>query len=667
MLKISDEAIEKIADEIASRMKNKWQVKDGWETGTPGHEKFWNDYIKRISPHEKQYKEIIRKLLQEQANEIFENIKEYPNNYIMWTFNRVKSYKALIDAETKFITKLYQQEGQKAIDLALKLARAQKGYKVAPEVGIAFDIENPRAIEELLKQTRRFPAGVIGTTEEEIREAIAVGIKEGETLDQIADRVQSKLSASHILNRAELIARTEGIYAANAGAELGYIQSGVVEGKQWLIAWDERTCDICLDMEGMTAPVGTDIWSKEGLNLEDVQIIYGLTFDYTEGEMPFPPIHPRCYDKVTEIYTKDGWKYIKDVKIGETVFTLNPDTKNIEWNKVLNTVKYKQDKMIHLTNKQKSFDMLVTPNHPYFGYKRVDRGNKGRKPEPVFYDNIKELNSEFSFYKSSEWVGLDRKKIMVNDIAFNTIGFCKLMGYFLSEGSVIRRNNTRWQISIAQSNHLQKMWDDIKDLPLRKKWLGKGKIYISDDRLGDYLSQFGKSHEKYIPEEIKQLSTKYIRIFLDAYLLGDGNIKKAKRWKDGNFKDSKTYFTSSDRMASDLGELIIKARRAVSYALDKYKGRKQKFKNGIYTINHNVWRVYELTSKYNYFSNLIIEEVEYNDMVYDVEVDNHTILVRRNGKVIWGSNCRCTIVPILREISRIIEIWNMKNIRFKIA
>lgn len=294
MIKLSDDAIERIADEIASRMKNRWQIKDGWETGTPGHEKFWNDYIKRVDPHEKQYKGTIRKLLQKQANEVFDNIRRYPNNYIMWTFDRVKSFKELAEAEAKFITKLYEQEGQRAIDLALDLAKKAYGLKVEPEVAIAFDVNNPLVIEELLKQTRRFPAGVIGTTEEEIREAIAIGIREGETLDQVADRVEEKLGPTHILNRAELIARTEAIYAANAGADLGYIQSGVVEGKQWLIAWDERTCDICLDMEGMTAPVGTPIWEKEGLNIGDVQERYHLTFDYTEGEMPFPPIHPRC-------------------------------------------------------------------------------------------------------------------------------------------------------------------------------------------------------------------------------------------------------------------------------------------------------------------------------------------------------------------------------------
>lgn len=324
MIKISDEAIERIADDIASRIKGEWQIEDGWGYGSLGHERFWNDYIKRTDPHEEQYREILRKLLQKQANEVFENIKRYPKKPKKWTFDRKQSLRELTEAEAKFITKLIKQEGQKAIDLALKLAKVQKGLKVSPAVGITFDIENPLVIETLTKQTTRFPAGLVNTTEEEIRGAIAAGTREGENVEKLADRVQEKLGPASITNRAMLIARTETMYAANAGAELGYVQSGVVEGKQWLIAWDERTCDICLDMEGMTAPVGQPTWEKEGMTIGDVQSNYGLKFDYTEGEMPFPPIHPRCRCTIIPILKtvyREGFKPAKTIREAEKYIT----------------------------------------------------------------------------------------------------------------------------------------------------------------------------------------------------------------------------------------------------------------------------------------------------------------------------------------------------------
>ena len=523
---------------------------------------------------------------------------------------------------------------------------------VVARVEAGFDVMNVNSIKWAEKYSAEMVTQVTKETKKALREVITDGMKHkynklkiarqinkmpiGLNLKQtqalhnfrdklIAEGFSSKLVEKRVKSyynrllrqRSRSIARTETSRAVNEGYLQGLEQQNVYRRVKISMAAD--ACHLCTEHEGR---------------------IFTL-----EEAHAFLPIHPHCYDKETEIYTKSGWKYFKDVKMGESILTLIPESKQLEWNKVINKIKYKQDKMISLTNRQNSFDMLVSKNHPYFGYKRIMKNAK-RTVEPVWYDNIKKLNSEFAFYNSSKWQGEEREKTNINGIVFNTKDYCRLLAYFLSEGSIVRRNNTRWQISIAQSNHLEKMWKDIKDLPLNRIWLGKDKIYISDDRLGEYLSQFGKSYEKYIPDEIKNLSAKYIRIFLDAYLLGDGNIKKGKNWKDGNFKDSRVYFTSSKRMSDDLGELIIKIGKSVSYKEDKCKGNKVKFKNGTYIINNDLWRVNELTSNYKFYSNLIIKEVNYNNMVYDVEVKNHTILTRRNGKVIWGSNCRCAWVVV---------------------
>lgn len=420
------------------------------------------------------------------------------------------------------------------------------------------------------------------------------------------------------------------------------IKENKIVAVQWHTALDEQVCPLCSSLQGQVFPVE----SPEFARLE-------------------PPIHLACYDKDTEIYTEDGWRLFKDVVENDKILTLNPSTKNLEWGRVKRTIKYKENKILYLKNKQHSFDMAVTKNHPFFGYKRVDRGNNGRVPEPIFYDNINQLNSEFCFYISSRWVGEKKDTIDINGIEFRTEDYCKLMGYYLSEGSTIRRKTGRYQISIAQSKYLLEMWDDFKDLPLNKIWLGKKAIFISENRLGEYLITFGKSYKKFIPNEIKELSPKYIRIFLDAFLMGDGHIQKSKNWKNGNFKDSKVYFTSSKKLADGLGELIIKVGRAVSYTLILTKGKKQQFRNGEYTINHNSWRIAELTSQYKFFGNVKIEEKEYNDFVYDVEADkNHTILVRRNGRVIWGSNCRCMLSYITgreRGVEKRIEEYQPIN------
>ena len=323
MLKISDDTIEIIADNIVDLIKLGRLLKrdaeggDGWQS-KENLEVLWHDYIKRVDPHEKKYIVIINSMLTKQAKEVFDKIKRYPNNYKKWMFDRKKWLREFAEAEAKFITKLIKQEGQKAIDLALKLSR--KSYYKAEEIPItiAFDVYNPEVTEELLKQTTRFPAGVVGTSEEIIRREIANGLELGESIDKLRKRVTERLGPTYIKNRAEMIARSETIYASNAGSELGYMQSGVVEGKKWLTALDERTCFPCTDMNNMTAPLGQPTWEKEGLNIGEVQGKYGLDFDYTEGAMPHPPLHPRCRCTIIPIVERvEAFKPAETIKEAE--------------------------------------------------------------------------------------------------------------------------------------------------------------------------------------------------------------------------------------------------------------------------------------------------------------------------------------------------------------
>jgi intein/homing endonuclease len=161
--------------------------------------------------------------------------------------------------------------------------------------------------------------------------------------------------------------------------------------------------------------------------------------------------------------------------------------------------------------------------------------------------------------------------------------------------------------------------------------------------------QFGKSFEKYIPEEIKNLTKEGIKAFLDAYVLGDGTIKTTRVKLKGqkNPGISRNISTSSKRIADDLTEIILKAGYSVSYRLEKTKGKMVKFKNGDYTINHDTWRINIKTSHRVQIAKK--EEFEYSGRVYCVSVPNQTILVRSNGKVLFIGNCRCRWMTINPE------------------
>lgn len=105
-------------------------------------------------------------------------------------------------------------------------------------------------------------------------------------------------------------------------------------------------------------------------------------------------------------------------------------------------------------------------------------------------------------------------------------------------------------------------------------------IYIYHSGLGKKLAALGKSFEKYVPKEIKSLSPRLIRIFLDAFLFCDGHERKSE-WKEKSLESTeRVYFTTSKRLADDIGELIVKAGGYPSYSLQKSAGEKCIFKNG---------------------------------------------------------------------------------------
>lgn len=287
MLKLKDETIKRIVDDIVDLIEKSqgiYQKQNPVVGGQDGNlnEEFWHEYIKRISPHELKYIEIVNTALNKQAKEVFDKIEKYPDDTDKWSFDKDKWIGEFAEIEAAFLVKLYQQEGQKAIDEALKLAR--KPHKAEIPISLIFDIFNPSAKEELLKQTTKFSKGLINTTEEIIRSNIATGLELGESIVKLANRVIESIGENPNRSRAEKISRTETIYASNASAELGYMMSTVVEGKMWETAIDERTCDFCNDMNGRTAPLG------ESFNINDID----LNFDYSSGEMPVPPLHPNC-------------------------------------------------------------------------------------------------------------------------------------------------------------------------------------------------------------------------------------------------------------------------------------------------------------------------------------------------------------------------------------
>ena len=143
-----------------------------------------------------------------------------------------------------------------------------------------------RAFEEGLhpRQSGRYIRDLVGLTQRQAlavdnrrRSLIARGVPQGRAMDQSMAYAR-KLHR----RRAETIARTETMRAANAGQQLLWEQA-VDEGlinpartlREWIVTPDDRLCDFCEPMDGQR--VGMD---------EDFQSELGPVHE--------PPLHPSC-------------------------------------------------------------------------------------------------------------------------------------------------------------------------------------------------------------------------------------------------------------------------------------------------------------------------------------------------------------------------------------
>lgn len=144
--------------------------------------------------------------------------------------------------------------------------------------GFSFDKTNPRAVEAAKAQAAKLIQNISKTSREAIKELVSKAFEDQVTAADLADAIADEIGDDA---RAEVIARTETMAAANAGQQEAWSQavdSGLLTGDErqvWIVTPDDRLCAICEPMDGETAPL-------DG------------TFDVDGDDLDGPPAHPNC-------------------------------------------------------------------------------------------------------------------------------------------------------------------------------------------------------------------------------------------------------------------------------------------------------------------------------------------------------------------------------------
>jgi UDP-glucuronate decarboxylase len=333
-----------------------------------------------------------------------------------------------------------------------------------------------------------------------------------------------------------------------------------------------------------------------------------------------------CYDEATEILTEDGWVPFPELKPQMRVATLTEDNK-IEYHVPDEYIVQPYiGELLHFENLK--FDLCVTPNHNMYVRSKTGKLRFLRADEDRHWP-------DWTVITGAEFPGEERKwfelgtpqrdsKVSVERILMDD--WLEFLGYYISEGCVHLRRRVRavggrdysvvdYNILITQENPVgrEKIATCLARLGFMFFQSDDHQFRICSKQLASILEPLGKSGDKYIPREYFNLSRRQLLILFEALILGDGS-------KRGN---AYAYYTKSKQLADDVQELAMRCGFAAS------------------VVSHTVGRdLYRVNIRPPLEANLVSpERIRYAGNVYCVNVRNHVICVRRNGRVAFCANC----------------------------
>jgi hypothetical protein len=354
-----------------------------------------------------------------------------------------------------------------------------------------------------------------------------------------------------------------------------------------------------------------------------------ISYDYGTGDRIYPD-YPRCFTESAEALTISGFKKIKDLKIGEFILTYNLEKQTYEYQPVLEFISQEYTgEMVRIQNQQ--IDTLVTPNHKF-----VIRDSNCFWSKKPFLREAKDLSSANKILHVAKWIGEDSIQIELAEEKkkyspqkfkhyIKIEDYLALLGIYLSKGSVNKNN----YVVISQTKPETKKEIEILLNKIGLKYgYSRGSFYIYDYRLGNIFKQYGKNcYSKFIPAEIKQMSSEKLQILLDWLIKGDGTpIDKSE--------DSWEYYTTSKKLSDDVQEIALKCGRPVKYRIKRAK---------LSTCDCYAIKIY--SKRYSNSKVKIGDKTTelFSGLVYCVTTPNHTLVVRDNKKIYISGNSDISI------------------------
>jgi len=355
-----------------------------------------------------------------------------------------------------------------------------------------------------------------------------------------------------------------------------------------------------------------------------------------------------CFDPETEVMTVHGIKPVDEVEVGDRVYSLNPDTQEVEIKPITATqAQHYEGPMVEIKNRYTDF--LVTPNHRFLtqtfasgeytdlawetASDMLNDRIRRRLPSLRSFPATDTGPSSVSLSAAYGQPGIEhktgprgikelRRQARWQPEHYELEEWLRILAWFATEGTLCKSNarqyesgNVRgvsYRTTLCQKNEDGRV--QIADLLDRT-----GITYSSDQNGCSFSSKVlyeileaecgSYSLGKPLPPWIFQLGSDQLNLVFDTLVHGDGKAKGDR------------FTTSSDQLAEDVIRLAMHVgRRAFHMPND-----------GCHRIQVNDVRGHRPTIKPAHR-----QQVDYSGMIYCLTVaDNHTVLAGRNRKFNW--------------------------------
>ncbi|HEY0881341.1 MAG TPA: phage portal protein, partial [Archangium sp.] len=233
-------------------------------------------FVGRVEDHQDLIADKVRDFNAQQERDVLGNLRQAVKAVTKdELFDEAAAVSVMVDFITPTLTGLFVEQA-----IAEFTAQGFEGR---------LDQSQPRIAALIATAAKRLAKNYNETTATLLLAQINEGIRDGEGLDKLSERVRQVYAFSNE-HRAAQVARTEAFYIANEGSKEAYRQSGVVKTMRWYTSESERVCEFCAPQHGRVIGV-SEVFFPKGHELIGEQ---GGKMTLNYRTIDVPPLHPNC-------------------------------------------------------------------------------------------------------------------------------------------------------------------------------------------------------------------------------------------------------------------------------------------------------------------------------------------------------------------------------------